>query len=111
MMDRSMAKSMSIDEIRNVYKVFLQNQNLSANTVNTSCTDTFYLWRKGSPELFWNTILSSDFETEARETLEKTLKENSNGNVGTLISGYISHLRRFRLFLNSDVAFKTNYTK
>lgn len=111
MMDRSMVKSMSIDEIRNAYKMYLKNQNLSENTVNTSCTDTFYLWRKGSPELFWKTILSSDFETEARETLEKTLKENSKGNVGTLISGYISHLRRFRLFLNSDVTFKTSPIK
>ncbi|MEG0979358.1 MAG: hypothetical protein RR911_02075 [Oscillospiraceae bacterium] len=99
---------MSINEIRNAYKMYLQNQNLSVNTVNTSCTDTFYLWRKDSPELFWKTVLSFDFETEAKETLTKTLNENSNGNVETIISGYMSHLRRFRLFLKFNDVFETS---
>ena len=64
--------------------------------------DTFYLWRKGSKELFWSAVTAIDFENEARNALIKALSENSTGNAKSLVSGYMSHLRRFRLFLSSD---------
>lgn len=106
-MDISTLKDMPLNEIRNIYKEYLKKQNLSVNTVSTACTDSFYLWRKDNPESFWNTVLSSDFEVEAKESLTRSLRENSTGNADKLVSGYISHLRRFRLFLNSDSTFET----
>lgn len=100
-MDNKM-KALSYDELRALYRNFLNSQNISKATTNTAYVDTFYLWRKGSKDLFWNTVTATDFEGAAKNTLLQTLSENSTGNVKSLVSSYLSHLRRFRLFLASD---------
>ncbi|MBC2397438.1 PD-(D/E)XK nuclease family protein [Clostridium tetanomorphum] len=95
-------KALPYDELRALYKKFLHSQNISTATINTAYVDTFYLWRKGNKDLFWNAVNATDFETEAKGALIQALSENSTGNVNSLVSGYLSHLRRFRLFLSSD---------
>ena len=101
-LDINKMKALSYDELRALYKNFLHSQNISKATINTAYVDTFYLWRKESKDLFWNAVNATDFETEAKNALIKALSENSTGNVNSLVSGYLSHLRRFRLFLSSD---------
>ncbi len=95
-------KALSYDELRALYRKFLHSQNISKATINTAYVDTFYLWRKGSKDLFWNAVTATDFENEAKNELIKALSKNSAGNVNSLVSGYLSHHRRFRLFLASD---------
>ena len=95
-------KALSYDELRALYRNFLHSQNISKLTINTAYADTFYLWRKGGKDLFWNAVTSTDFENAAKEALIKALTENSTGNVKTLVNAYLSHLRRFGLFLASD---------
>ena len=97
-------KSLSYDDLRALYKNFLHSQDISKATINTAYVDTFYLWRKGSKDLFWNSVTATDFENEAKNAIIKALSENSTGNVNSLVSGYLSHLRRFRLFLAFDGA-------
>ena len=70
--------------------------------VVTSCTDAFYLWRKGSYDLFWTTVTSANFEQDAKDNLIDLLSKHSKGNFSSLISGYVAHLRRFRRFLEYD---------
>ncbi len=101
-MDINKIKALPYDELRALYKNFLNSQNISTATINTAYVDTFYLWRKGNKDLFWNAVNATDFETEAKNALIKALSENSTGNVNSLVSSYLSHLRRFRLFLSSD---------
>ncbi|WP_155591268.1 PD-(D/E)XK nuclease family protein [Lysinibacillus cavernae] len=101
-MDINKMKTLSYDELRALYKIFLQSQDISRATINTAYVDTFYLWRKGSQELFWNAVNATDFENEAKGALIKSLSKNSTGNVNSLVNGYLSHLRRFRLFLASS---------
>lgn len=101
-MDINKYKKLSYKELREVYKNFLEKQNYSENTINTAYSDTFYLWRNGSKDLFWNTLTAKDFEKEARISLERTLTEHSKGNVDSLIFIYMSHLRKFRSFINSE---------
>lgn len=101
-MDINKMKALPYDELRALYRSFLHSQNISKATINTAYVDTFYLWRKGSKDLFWNAVIATDFETEAKNALIKALSENSTGNVNSLVNGYLSHLRRFRLFLASD---------
>ncbi len=101
-MDINKMKALPYDELRALYKNFLHSQNISTATINTAYVDTFYLWRKGNKVLFWNAVNATDFETEAKGALIQALSENSTGNVNSLVSGYLSHLRRFRLFLSSD---------
>lgn len=98
----SKMKELSFEELRALYKFFLQSQDFAKSTVNTSYSDSFYLWKKGSKDLFWNVVTSTDFESVAKEALLKALSENSTGNVNSLVNSYLSHLRRFRLFLSSD---------
>jgi len=47
-------------------------------------------------------VTAADFENVAKDSLIKTLSENSTGNVTSLVNSYLSHLRRFRVFLASD---------
>ena len=101
-MDIEKMKAQSYDELRGLYRSFLHRQKISKETINTIYTDTFYLWRKGSRELFWDAVNAKDFENEAKTVLTTTLSEYSTGNVNLLVNGYMSHLRRFRLFLISD---------
>lgn len=95
---------LSYDELRGQYKKFLYSQEISKSTINTAYSDTFYLWRYGSQGLFWDTVTSTDFENVAKESLIKILNKNSQGNALLLVNGYLSHLRRFRLFLASNSA-------
>ncbi|MHB1154148.1 MAG: hypothetical protein ACYCWE_20450 [Eubacteriales bacterium] len=101
-MDTNKLKALSYDELRALYRNFLQSQNISKLTIDTAYSDTFYLWRKGSKDLFWNTVTDTDFENVAKSGLIKALSENSTGNVKSLASSYLSHLRRFSFFLASD---------
>lgn len=101
-MDINKMKALSFEELRGLYRSFLNNLNYKKTTINTSYSDSFYLWKKESKDLFWNVVSSTDFESAAKEALFKALSENSTGNIKLLVSGYMSHLRRFRLFLSSD---------
>ena len=101
-MDIFKMKALSYDEMRSLYREFLHSQNISKLTINTAYADTLYLWRKGSKDLFWNAVTDTDFENIARNELIKALSENSTGNAKSLANSYLSHLRRFRLFLASD---------
>ncbi len=109
-MDISKLKEMPYDELRVLYKQHLHSLNISKATINTASVDTFYLWRKNSKTLFWDTVLSNDFESEARSRLLKTLSKHSSGNVNALVSGYLSHLRKFRLCINSDSTWEQSET-
>ncbi|MBK5262071.1 MAG: PD-(D/E)XK nuclease family protein [Peptostreptococcaceae bacterium] len=101
-MDINKMKDLSYDDLRALYRNFLHSQDIAITTINTAYVDTFYLWRKGSKDLFWNEVTATGFEKEAKHALITALSENSTGNVKSLVSGYLSHLRRFRLFLASD---------
>ena len=103
-MDINKMKALPYEDLRALYKEFLNKKNFSKATINTANADAFYLWKKVSSDLFWKTVTSGDFENEARAALTKALSENSTGNVKSLVSSYMSHLRRFRLFLASDGA-------
>ncbi len=96
------AKKLSYNAIRSEYKSYLLGENFSRNTIGTMTGDTFYLWNNGSKELFWNVVSSDDFESTARDAVEVALTNNSSGNVTNLVSGYVSHLRRFRAWVMSD---------
>lgn len=100
-MDISRLRDLTTEELRALYRVFLSGKNYNKTTIDTACSDSFYLWNKGSKDLFWNVILSSDFEREGKEALQKLLSENSTGEAKQRVSSYMSHLRRFRQFLPS----------
>lgn len=104
-------KVLSYDELRALYKVFLNSQNISKLTISTAYVDTFYLWRKGNKDQFWKVVAAKDFEIMAKNELLKALSENSTGKVKSLVNNYISHLRRFRLFLASDGTDQISMTK
>lgn len=99
-MDRNAMRELSYDELRSLYLSYLEKQNYKPNTVRTAYTDTFYLWRKNSHDTFWEAVESND--QKAQELLLKALQENTTGNAEKLVIGYVSQIRRFRLFLKED---------
>jgi hypothetical protein len=95
-------KSLPLEEIKSAYRRFVVSQVVSPETVKTACSTTFYIWRKCSKELFWDIVISLDFEEKARQILLDLLKEHSTSKEKNNVSGYLSHLRRFRSFLKSE---------
>ena len=99
-MDINALKKMSYEEVRHLYMPFLQSQGVGLNTIKTAYVDSFYLWRKGDHDLFWKAVESND--ADAKAMLLDALRKNTTGDAEKLVSGYLSHLRRFRLFLASE---------
>lgn len=95
-------KSLSIEELRHAYRAFLLDSNLSQNTIQVSCSDAFYIWRKRGQVAFWSIIESPDFEREALTALRQLLPNDKN------ISGYLAHLRRFRKFAFGNASSMTS---
>ena len=99
--------NLSFDELHSKYKLFLLTQNLSDNTVKTSLSDTFYFWRNGSKELFWDIFTSSNFEHVSKENLTKMLIDKNGSFSEVNVSGYMTHFRKFREFIgineNTDI--------
>lgn len=99
--DINKLKDLQYDELRNLYRDYLNEQEFSKATIDTAYSDTFYLWWNGIKEILWNIVTSSDFENEAKNSLLKLLTENSSGNPKVLFSSYLSSLIKFLLFLKS----------
>lgn len=95
-------KDLSFEEVRDRYTEYLMSQGLSANTVQTARSDTFYLLRHDRSLNFWTLLRSENFETEAFARLQFVLSAKSKGNTASNINSYMAHLRRFRRFLYSD---------
>ena len=84
-MDVRVAMNMTHDEIKSKYKEYLRLQALSKNTVQTASNDTFYLRKNESKELFWEKILSPDFETVYRTAMVESLSKRTKGDPQKLI--------------------------
>ncbi len=94
----------SLEDIKAAYRKYLNGQGLSRNTIMTSSTDAFYIWRKEGADLFWNVVFSNSFEELGKKTLSELLHQQSSGNAESNVSGYMAHLRKFRRFLQSESA-------
>lgn len=96
--------SYSLEEVKAGYIAYLHTKALTQNTINTSKSDAFYLWKKRGKDLFWSVVYSPDFEDLAKDALLKTLRQYSKGDVERNVNGYMVHLRWFRGFLTSESA-------
>lgn len=101
-------KKLTLQEIQDKYCDYLKKQNLSKSTIQTSCTDAFYLYRNDKTIDFWELLKSPNFEELAYQHLYLTLSKYSHGKIKSNISGYMSHIRKFRNFLYSDVDFNNS---
>lgn len=91
-------KTLSIEEVRELYRAYLTARGLSPSTIQVSCSDAFYLLRNDDSLDFWAMLEHPDCDSIAYERLRATLGKRSQGNVEANISGYRAHLRRFRRF-------------
>jgi hypothetical protein len=95
-------KSLTLDELRDSYRSYLINTDLSKNTIQTCASDTFYIWRKSNASKFWEIIESPNFEDEAFSALNNLLPKQANGKPNKNIQGYMAHLRRFHRFVSGN---------
>ena len=93
------AKTLSYNDLRTAYREHLKGRNLSKNSIQTACNDSFYLWKKSGEDTFWSAIESPVFEQVGKEALLDALRKNSTGDPQKLVSGYMSYLRQFRNFI------------
>ena len=100
-------KKLTLQEIQNVYCDYLRKQNLSKSTIQTCCTDAFYLYRNDNTIDFWELLKSPNFEELAYKHLYLTLSKYSHGKIKSNINGYMSHIRKFRNFVYSDSDFNS----
>lgn len=105
-------EKLTIEEIRHNYRIYLSDLALSQNTIQTALSDSFYIWRRVSQQEFWSIVKSDDFEQESFAVLNEILPKQGNGTPNKNISAYISHLRRFRMFVFGDeIAVKPLHAK
>ena len=83
-MDINALKQMNYEEVRHLYMPFLQSQGVGPNTIKTAYVDSFYLWRKGDHDLFWQAVEGSD--ADAKAMLLDVLRKNTSGDPEKLIS-------------------------
>ena len=107
-MDIENLKQTSLDFVREQYLKYLNTLDVGQNTVSTTYSDSFYLWRKKGKDCFWSVATSDNFEEDARIALTSALSDNSSGKISSLVNPYVSALRRFRNFINSDI--KVDFT-
>lgn len=96
----------SLDDVRAAYKKYLNEQNLSKNTIMTSSTDAFYIWRMLGADSFWDIVFSDNFDTIGKETLIELLRQQSGGNAESNVNSYMAHLRKLRRFLQNESVLK-----
>lgn len=93
-------KSLTLDELREAYRSYLSTADLSKNTIQTSTSDAFYIWRKSDKSRFWGIIEASDFDHLAHSALAELLPKQADDTTSKHIHGYMAHLRRFREFVS-----------
>lgn len=91
-------KALPLPELREVYRKYLEGTELSKNTIQISTSDAFYIWRKASPNRFWEIVESAHFEQEGRDALLALLPKQPDGAPNKNIHRYLTCLRRFRRF-------------
>jgi len=75
-MDIATARVLSLKELRDAFRSYLQNDNIEKNTIQTTCTDSFYLWRNAGSNIFWQVITSENFENATQRIPVWALKPN-----------------------------------
>ena len=97
-------QNLSLEELRQQYRFYLNGQNYSRLTIATALYDSFYLFNHEGHDAFWNVVLSQNFEEDARAAIHATLTKHSSVNPDTQVSAYMSHLRRFRRYAFSTTS-------
>ncbi len=97
-------RKMSLEEIKYQYVQHMESQGLSKSTINCSKLSAFYIM-KNMPEVdFWQLIYSDNYIENGRIYLEKILTEKGSKDVERDAKWHLSHLRRFRRFLDGQVS-------
>lgn len=105
-------KRLTKEEVRHNYHIYLNSAGLAANTIQTALSDSFYIWRKVSKQAFWEIVESKEFDQESFIVLNKILPTQENGMPNKNISAYMSHLRRFRMFVfGEEISHKPMFVK
>lgn len=102
-MEQIELRSLSLADLREAYRVYLINTDLSKSTIQVSTSDAFYIWRKANASKFWEIVDSPNFEQKALTALRQLLPSQPDGSPSKNIQGYLAHLRRFRKFAFGDV--------
>ena len=72
-------KRLTKEEVRHNYHIYLNNAGLAHNTIQTALSDSFYIWRKISKQVFWEVVESKDFEQESFSILNWILHKQEDG--------------------------------
>ena len=106
-MDKSEFEKLSIDELKELFKEFLSDQDLKQSTRNTRLSRAFYLYDKIGFDLK-GLLLSDNFKEEAKYHLTNILKKYSKStNIANEVNHYYSHMKKLREFiLNKEIHYE-----
>lgn len=92
-------QTLPFEKAKEVYREYLMSLGMGESTIKTTVSDTFYLWKNASKEIFWQVVCSDDFEEQAKTELNKALTIHSTGRVESLVIDYFNILKKFRNFV------------
>lgn len=101
-MDESL-KFLTKQELKKVFKTYLQNNNYAKNSTNTFSSQALFLYDRVGKDEFWEILQSNDFESLARKIIyNELLKNGSQKNTNQ----YLSNLRCFRQYCGISTDYK-----
>ena len=101
-MDESL-KLLTKRDLSKGFKIYLQNNDYSKNTINTYSTQALFLYDRLGADMFWEILQSNDdeFENIARKSIYNELSKKTQ----KYTNNYLSNLRCFRQYCGIS----TNY--
>lgn len=98
-MMESKLHTLPFEKIKGIYRNYLMSLGMGESTLKTTLSDTFYLWKNASKDIFWKVVLTDNFEEIAKTELHKALTIHSSGQIESLVNDYFNILKKFRSFV------------
>lgn len=98
-----MVSSQTISKLKRIYKEYLreENPNWSRSSVNTHCSDAFYMVNNEITSNFWECLRDRQSMAESYNDILHFLKEEVNSDHAEIRArGYFSDLKRLKEFLD-----------
>lgn len=95
-------QSLSLKDLKVEYEHYIRQSDYAEKTIRTIMNDTFYIWKHEDKGSFWSVVLHDDFEDYANQILTEILCRDSKSKSNNSMKGYVSHLKKFRSFLELE---------
>ena len=101
-MDIEEIKNKEINQVKDLYREYLEKMGWSGQTIDSAIRETFFLWDKSGKDMFWDTVLSTEFDRVVRRELKYLLDIRATKGVDSRFGDYLFQIQHFRQYVISE---------